>query len=81
MNGRVANVEQGEQWSVVSDGILLRGPGAGRGGEPDRHDLMAGGAGDEGLGGVGKDDGVGGSGAAGEGGAEAEDGAWVARTS
>ena len=75
MNGREAYVEQGEDVIGGECGVLLGGPGAGSGGEIDGHDLMAGGTGDEGLGGVGEDGDVGGSGAAGEGGAQMEDGA------
>ncbi len=42
MDGGVADVEQGEDVVGGESGVLLRGPGAGRGGEVDGHDLMAG---------------------------------------
>ena len=75
VDGGLADVEEGEEVVGGEGGVLSGGPGVGCGGEADGHDLMSGGAGDEGFGGVGEDDGVGGSGAAGEGGAEMEDGA------
>ena len=64
---------------MLHGGVLLAAPGVWRGGEPDVHDLVAAGAGDEGFGargeigeGVGGDGDVGGAGAAAEGGAELE---------
>ncbi len=73
VDGGLADIEEVEE--VVG---LLESVGGGSSwvkapGEGEDHDLMSGGAGDEGLGGVGEDDGVGGSGAVGEDGAELEE--------
>ena len=53
VNGGLADVEEGEKVVGCEGGVLAGGPGFGRGGEADGHDLMPRGAGDEGLGGVG----------------------------
>jgi len=68
----LADVEHGEHMVGGGGGILTGGPGSGVDSEADDHDLMAAGAGDEGLGGVGQNGDVGGAGAAGEGGTEAK---------
>ncbi len=49
VGGGLADVEEGEEVVVLEVGVLLPAPGVGRGGEPDGHDLVASGAGDEGL--------------------------------
>jgi len=77
MGGGFADVEEGQELVVLHSGVLPAAPGVGRGGQPDVHDLMAAGTGDEGFGAggglggvVGGDGDVGGAGAAAEGCAE-----------
>ena len=72
VDGGSADVEHGQQVVGGSGGVLPRRPGARSGGKGDDHDLMAAGAGDEGLGGVGQDGDVGRAGTAGKGSAEFE---------
>src|SRR6185369_17174744 len=72
VDGGLADVQHGEKVVRGGGGVLTGWPGTRLRGEADDHDLVATGAGDEGLGGVRQNGDIGGSGASGEGGAEPE---------